>query len=629
MDDTQLDNILPPEGDEPATQPTPSSSPIPTGEASPTFDETIPPASPAGGSVLAASREHMKGQTGKKKRGLGLIVAIVAVLLLVIVGGMIIAAYRGYINLPLLFPRPTLNDAFNNLNQIETARIGSRFSLKTTERQPDTKILSFVSDDAENQMEKIESLNPLGAVPSDLYADFSLSMDVTRNMDSPQGEITLSGSFETEGLSAEIAGRALLVDEDVYLRADTIPPIISTFLGPLKNNWIKASSADEESDQPDIEVFKYKNELNGNGEADEFLSGRMDPLAEIELLLKRAVARGVMTSGKPERTSDPLGREAWLFRLAVDPDGLTLIQNDMYDQREQLFPKVERFYILKDRWTTLVDNLSVDAEQIGEILDAVRSDLYVDRESYLPIAYVMSMSVATEPGELPPLDEKQIDVMSELTFQDINQPVKVEAPEEYLLWGQAIQAASGRTEEDQMMRDQAGIIGDLRYALDYYHEINGRHPSSLNALLGLEIMSPFAFENPDEFTRVVVNIPNDLYTGKSFGYSLDEELGEYRLEYQMRVPQVSSFIDRYDFAQGTNTATSQEVSLEGIDNPAVDPGAKRPADAVPADKLDTDEDGLSDLREVELGTDPNNPDSDGDGYLDGEEVSGGYNPLGE
>jgi hypothetical protein len=43
---------------------------------------------------------------------------------------------------------------------------------------------------------------------------------------------------------------------------------------------------------------------------------------------------------------------------------------------------------------------------------------------------------------------------------------------------------------------------------------------------------------------------------------------------------------------------------------------------------DTDDDGLSDDDEVNIyGTDPNNPDTDGDGYLDGVEVENGYDPL--
>ena len=42
---------------------------------------------------------------------------------------------------------------------------------------------------------------------------------------------------------------------------------------------------------------------------------------------------------------------------------------------------------------------------------------------------------------------------------------------------------------------------------------------------------------------------------------------------------------------------------------------------------DSDKDFLTDVREVELGTDPNNKDTDGDGYVDGDEVLNGFDPL--
>jgi hypothetical protein len=42
---------------------------------------------------------------------------------------------------------------------------------------------------------------------------------------------------------------------------------------------------------------------------------------------------------------------------------------------------------------------------------------------------------------------------------------------------------------------------------------------------------------------------------------------------------------------------------------------------------DTDEDGLSDLREYQRGTDPNDPDTDGDGMPDGWEVANHLDPL--
>lgn len=44
---------------------------------------------------------------------------------------------------------------------------------------------------------------------------------------------------------------------------------------------------------------------------------------------------------------------------------------------------------------------------------------------------------------------------------------------------------------------------------------------------------------------------------------------------------------------------------------------------------DADGDGLSLMREAELGTQDSRADSDGDGYNDGQEVAGGYNPLGQ
>lgn len=44
--------------------------------------------------------------------------------------------------------------------------------------------------------------------------------------------------------------------------------------------------------------------------------------------------------------------------------------------------------------------------------------------------------------------------------------------------------------------------------------------------------------------------------------------------------------------------------------------------------LDSDKDGLTNAQEAQYGTDPNNPDTDGDGFKDGDEVKAGYNPKG-
>jgi len=43
--------------------------------------------------------------------------------------------------------------------------------------------------------------------------------------------------------------------------------------------------------------------------------------------------------------------------------------------------------------------------------------------------------------------------------------------------------------------------------------------------------------------------------------------------------------------------------------------------------LDSDHDGLSDALELKFHTDPHNPDTDGDGYVDGLEIANGFDPL--
>jgi len=67
---------------------------------------------------------------------------------------------------------------------------------------------------------------------------------------------------------------------------------------------------------------------------------------------------------------------------------------------------------------------------------------------------------------------------------------------------------------------------------------------------------------------------------------------------------------------------------ENITTPSPDLTQKQISDFnIPSAEIDSDHDGLSDAMELLYKTDPNNPDTDGDGYMDGDEVANGYDPL--
>ena len=73
----------------------------------------------------------------------------------------------------------------------------------------------------------------------------------------------------------------------------------------------------------------------------------------------------------------------------------------------------------------------------------------------------------------------------------------------------------------------------------------------------------------------------------------------------------------------STTATTPPTTVEDTtgQNGASSPGATSPGPG--GGPTDSDGDGLSDRRESALGQDPFNPDTDGDGILDGDDVSGG------
>lgn len=79
----------------------------------------------------------------------------------------------------------------------------------------------------------------------------------------------------------------------------------------------------------------------------------------------------------------------------------------------------------------------------------------------------------------------------------------------------------------------------------------------------------------------------------------------------------------------TPTATLPVVVTSDADNDGLTDDEEK-ALGTNINEVDTDNDGLTDFDEVKIYfTDPLDSDSDGDSYLDGDEVSNGYNPNGE
>ncbi len=133
-------------------------------------------------------------------------------------------------------------------------------------------------------------------------------------------------------------------------------------------------------------------------------------------------------------------------------------------------------------------------------------------------------------------------------------------------------------------------------------------------------------------------------------YSIDNNVDEYQITEENKI------LEDTDLAleQIDETLDDVEENVEvvtNIDNEEI--SQEMDSDEILfGEPIDSDQDGLDDVRENELGTNPNTDDTDqdglrdadevliwgtdpllsdtdGDGYLDGEEIGNGYNPLGE
>lgn len=91
-------------------------------------------------------------------------------------------------------------------------------------------------------------------------------------------------------------------------------------------------------------------------------------------------------------------------------------------------------------------------------------------------------------------------------------------------------------------------------------------------------------------------------------------------------PQLPTASEPTPETPATTDSTTPSPPPESPTPVATPPATPAPAVSV-ALGTDSDRDGLTDVEEVLYKTDPKKPDTDADGYLDGEEVSAGYNPL--
>lgn len=139
-------------------------------------------------------------------------------------------------------------------------------------------------------------------------------------------------------------------------------------------------------------------------------------------------------------------------------------------------------------------------------------------------------------------------------------------------------------------------------------------------IIGFAVLANENFDDDDDPILEGAGIQSVVVPGQEASTS-GEELDQYQTALQKAMRRGDpTFVDQLIKRKDTPTtpAPTPKTIIAGVE--------ELPFKLLDI-SLDRDQDGLSDGDEIRLLTNPNNPDTDGDGYIDSLEIIRGYNPL--
>ncbi|MBU0597361.1 hypothetical protein KKF61_00005, partial [Patescibacteria group bacterium] len=462
----------------------------------------------------------------------------------------------------------------------------------------------------------------LAFIPTDLDLQGELTVFMNYNeeeSDKNKGIFSLNGSYSSAGTTMSADAEVRYTDKKAYILIRQFPSLIFFDITPLMNKWIMF---DSESGQNSFIPFNLE-------DTQEILPAKdvTDTIrTELAHIARLAFEKDlIITNIEGSETLD--GHPTHRIAITIDPEKLPAFSEAYRDDA------LNRHVDLK-QYENMLKNLEDPAviEKIKEFTKNFTLKVWIDQSGSAPRKLEIDTIIAPS-DKVEKLKDKQIRFNFALTFDHLGEKPNVKVPDDAIDMDEVERLITGKSIEDQKLDKQTEAISDLRSALTNYERKNKKFPDSLDKLLekpptnantnftntfSMSSLTNSYFYSYDDRT----SIPEDLYTDKPFEY---ESTGDdYRLIYTIQFPEQTEEEEDEDFGslfssdysysrskyvEGKNTATKQSLSLEAEVN------------------KDTDQDGLTDIKEAELGTSKYSKDTDRDGYDDKTEVDNGFDPL--
>jgi len=529
---------------------------------------------------LNSQHEHIEKHKMKSFK-----IIIFVLLGIIIVGGLAYAGYFGYNKFFNNTPEKVIYKSFGKMKELNTFS----FDLVTVVETPsEEKGLDNTSADL------ISSTLGLDLNSQKINLRLSGSLDITdkENIKS-KAELNLDG-----GTSLGVFNLKTISDnKKIFLNINKIPTVLAAFIDidKFKDSWIKI---DLESEQElPIDISK---ELETNTEDTKKIKQILEKDLYKIFEVKEDFGVESLESGK-----------AYHYKVSFNINEIEKIVdeiNNVVSDKEKINEFKEN--ISKDNWKELKEeNFDIWISQKNYYLVKILND-----SSYGVGNSDVTSDVTPDTDLNTDQNEKKVDseikIKTILLLDNFNQPVELNIPQETIgieelissvfegLMGGALGSLDSAREKSRDAR-RLSDIKQIQTALELYYNDANRYPETINDKIeydGIIYMGMVPTDpEPEQFQYIYQSLNNGQ---------------NYKLDFSLEV-------GTGGFKAGTLFANSS--GIEQI--------TEKQNDSSNDFILDSDKDGLINDLEEFYGCDPNNPDTDGDGYLDGDEVENGYDPL--
>lgn len=430
-----------------------------------------------------------------------------------------------------------------------------------------------------------------------------------RDENNQKSEFNTQLNIDFGGTKFEADIEVVVIDSAIYAKFVKVPNFIDSLLAgmdfALGDKWwkfdLKESNSLSKNIPFEVEVTTEENLKQTKKKLSSLMKN--NPIIKIDERLK----------------DDKInGEKNYHFKSSINALNLTKLTNE-FSSISQNDIQVENEIVKSQK-----ESIEKRIKSLSDFMTKSDIDIWINKKSFDMRKTIFNFSFDTSKLQtndaITPDSYGLIDVMGSVEYADIGKEMNIKAPENSDNFFELI---SKKLEEAKIKSRDARRLADakqIQTALELYYSDNGNFPKELKYLVESNDLQ--AENEIKKNYGYLFDLPKDPKPNKECGeefdysYSVKDAEQDFDLSFCLE-----EGIGKYQ--KGTSTFNSMMASSTRVE-------ILEAKTNIQGAMLDSDNDGLNDFEEeMVYFTDLNNPDTDSDGFSDGDEVRNGYNPLGE